>query len=112
MAATTEASMSSDEQTVGQQQPPERPATEDAIDAERDAAHDALAGITTQPGDRLTDSLELLRIEAELVCEEGKELDNPAKPRTESAGARFFEQVIDDSDLVPAWTRPWEGGDE
>ncbi len=106
--SATEDSMSSDDQTVGQQQPPERPTPNDAIDAERDSAHDGLAGITTTPGDRLTDSIELLRVEAELVCEEGKKLDNPAKPRTESVGERFFENVIEDSELVPAWTRPWE----
>jgi hypothetical protein len=108
MAASTEDSMSSDDQTVGQQQPPERPETNDAIDAERDAATDPLAGIETAPGDRLTDSVELLRIEASLACEDGTQLDNPAKPRTEAVGERFFENVIQDSELVPAWTRPWE----
>ena len=102
--------MSSDERTVGQQQPTERPSTrttDDEIEAERERHEKRLSSITMEPGDRKTDSTKLLRIEAELVCEEGKQLDNPAKPRTESVGESFFEE-IEDTDLVPAWTRPWE----
>ena len=93
-------------ETTGEQQPPERPDaptdTDDETGRER-----GLATITMTPGDRRTDSTTLLRIEAELVCEEGKELDNPAKPRTESVGQDFLD-AIEDTDLVPAWTRPWE----
>ncbi len=100
--------MSSDDQTVGQQQPPERPASN--IDAERDAAHDPLAKITTEPGDRIAgaDSIDLLVIEAEIACN-GTALDNPAKPLSEAIGEKLFERLDEhDEDLVPAWTRPWE----
>jgi len=102
--------MSSDDRSVGQQQPPERPSTrttDDEIEAERERRDSRLSSITMEPGDRKTDSAKLLRIEAELVCEEGKELDNPAKPTTEGVGESFLDE-IDDTDLVPAWTRPWE----
>ena len=107
----TEDAMSSDEQTVGQQQPPERPepATGDeTIVDERERRQDALASITISPGDRKTDSVWMLVVEAELVGD-GKELDNPAKPTTENVGERFRERLDEhDEDLVPAWTRPWE----
>jgi hypothetical protein len=111
--STTEDSMSSE--TTGEQQPPERPETNDAIDAERDAAHEPLSSITMAPGDRVAgpDSVDMLVIEAELACLEGKELDNPATPMTAAVGEELFERLDDhDEDLVPAWTRPWEGNDE
>jgi len=100
--STTEDTMSSD------RAPPERPAPspdaqDDTIDAER---HDPLSGVEMAPGDRRTDNVELLVIEAELV-DDGKQLDNPAKPRTEGVGEQFRER-LDDTGLVPAWTRPWE----
>lgn len=92
--------------------PPERPAPSgetpnEEIDAEREAAHDPLSNITMEPGRRRTDNVEMLVIEAELVAD-GHEPDNPATPRTESVGEEFFDR-IEDTDLVPAWTRPWEG---
>lgn len=99
--------MSSDK-TVGEQQPPERPApSNDDIDDEREHTG-GLSGINTTPGDRRTDNVTMLVIEAELV-HDGHEPDNPAKPRTESVGTRFRERLDEhDDDLVPAWTRPWE----
>ena len=104
--------MSSDDQTAGQQQRPERSPSmpNDEIEEERAASHEPLSNITMRPGRRRTDSVELLVIEAELVAE-GKELDNPATPRTEHVGKSFFDR-IEDTDLVPAWTRPWEVDDD
>jgi hypothetical protein len=110
--STTEDAMS---ETTGEQQPPERPETNDAIDAEREQAHDPLSSITMAPGDRVAgpDSVDMLVVEAELACLEGKELDNPATPMTAAVGEELFERLDDhDEDLVPAWTRPWEGNDE
>jgi len=103
--STHEAAMSSD------RAPPERPAepvdaSDDAIETER---HDALSGIEMTPGDRRTDNVAMLVVEAELAAD-GVELDNPAKPRTESVGEQFRER-LEDTDLVPAWTRPWETED-
>ena len=106
--------MSSDDQTVGQQQPPERPATDDAIDVERDAAHDPLSAIETDPGPRYTENVSMLIVEAELACVEGKELDNPAKiPEYADTVAERFTEALEnhEHDLVPAWTRPWEEGE-
>jgi len=109
--ATTEDTMRID------RAPPERsePAGEstsnaDAIDAEREAAHDGLSSITTEPGARRTSSVEMLVIEAELVAD-GHEPDNPAQPRS-PATAEAFAERIEETDLVAAWTRPWEGDDE
>jgi len=104
--------MSSDDQTVGQQQPPERPETNDAIDAERAAANEPLSQVTTGPGPRYSENVELLVIEAELACVDGKELDNPAKiPEYADTVAERFAEALEnhEADLVPAWTRPWEG---
>ena len=98
-------------ETTGEQQPPERPApnTDDEIDAERERKRDGLSSIQTKPGDRRTDRVWMLVVEAELVAE-GKELGNPAKPTTENVGETFKERLDEhDDDLVPAWTRPWEG---
>ena len=91
--------------------PPERPAPpadaqDDEIETER---HDPLSAIEMAPGDRRTDNVEMLVVEAELV-DGGAELDNPAKPRTEGVGEQFRER-LDETDLVPAWTRPWEGAE-
>ena len=102
-------------ETTGEQQPPERPATNDAIDAEREAATEPLSNITMQPGDRTAgpDSVDRLVIEAELACLEGKELDNPAKPVSTAVGETLLDRLDNhEDDLVPAWTRPWEGADE
>jgi len=104
-------------ETTGEQQPPERPARSDAdsdaIDAERAAAREPLATITTEPGTRYTENVELLVIEAELA-HEGTVLDNPAKipEYADSVGERFAEALENhEDDLVPAWTRPWEGAE-
>jgi hypothetical protein len=110
--SATEDSMSSDESTVGQQQPPERPApSNDENDAERNAATEPLSGITTEPGPRYTDDVQMLVVEAELVCLDGKQLDNPAKiPEHADGTAEQFAEDLEnhEEDLVPAWTRPWE----
>ena len=95
--------------------PPERPAAGDEIDVERDAAHDPLSSITMAPGDRYSEDVELLIIEAELACVEGKALANPAKipAYADSVAERFTEALENhEHDLVPAWTRPWEDADE
>ena len=57
-------------------------------------------------GRRKTKSVDLLVTEAELAAE-GKQLGNPATPISERVGEAFAER-IEDTDLVPAWTRPWE----
>jgi len=62
------------------------------------------------PGRRKTRSVEMLVIEAELAAE-GKEFANPATPISERVGEAFAER-IEDTDLVPAWTRPWEVEDD
>ena len=105
--------MSSDDQTVGQQQPPERPASniDDGVQRERELSRERLSSISTEPGDRYTESVEMLVIEAELACLEGKELDNPAKiPDYADGTAEAFAERLEQhaEDLVPAWTRPWE----
>jgi hypothetical protein len=109
---TTEDTMSSD------RAPPERPEPagepDDEIDAEREQAHDPLANINTEPGDRYTENVEMLIIEAELVAD-GHEPDNPAKiPEYADGTAERFAEALEnhEDDLVPAWTRPWEGADE
>jgi hypothetical protein len=113
MSTTEDTAMSSD------RAPPERPAAgdeaTDAIDAEREAATDPLSHITTEPGDRYSENVELLIIEAELACVEGKALANPAKipAYADNVAERFTEALENhEHDLVPAWTRPWEGDDE
>jgi len=101
-------------ETTGEQQPPERPAanTHEEIAAERERRQQALSTINMQPGARKTGNIEMLVIEAELVSD-GKELDNPAKPVDVDTGEAFAERLEQhDDDLVPAWTRPWEDGDE
>ena len=105
-------------ETTGAQDVPERPATDDRDDddTETDASDErdgrTIGSVTAEPGPRRTSSVELLKIEAQLVAE-GHEPDNPATPVDADTGEAFFEQHIEDSDLVPAWTRPWEnGGDE
>ena len=62
------------------------------------------------PGRRKTRSVEMLVIEAELAAE-GKVFTNPATPISERVGEAFAER-IEDTDLVPAWTRPWEVDDD
>lgn len=110
--------MSGDE-TAGQQQPPERPAApempDDGVESDREQAHDPLAAITTEPGARKASGekgIERMITEAELVAD-GHEPDNPAVPASVEAGEKLRERLDEhEDDLVPAWTRPWEGGDE
>ncbi len=104
--------MSSDRATPERPEPADEP--DDEIDAEREQAHEPLSQITTEPGDRYTENVELLIIEAELVAD-GHEPDNPAKiPEYADGTAERFAEALEnhEDDLVPAWTRPWEGADE
>jgi hypothetical protein len=54
-----------------------------------------------QPGERRSNSVELLRIEAEFAAE-GKEIDNPAKPSNADVAKEAIE-LMEDRDLTPAW---------
>jgi hypothetical protein len=54
-----------------------------------------------QPGERRTNSVEMLRIEAEFA-DEGKEIDNPAKPSNGDVAKEAIE-LIEDRGLMPAW---------
>ncbi|MDB2226172.1 hypothetical protein PM023_16115 [Halorubrum ezzemoulense] len=101
--------------------PPERPEPsgetpdestgDDEIDASPERRRDVLSEvITMEPGTRRTANVEMLVIEAELVAD-GHEPDNPAIPVDTETGEAFRDR-IEDTDLVPAWTRPWEGADE
>ncbi len=54
-----------------------------------------------KPGDRRTTSVEMLRIEAEFA-DEGKEIDNPAKPSSADVAKEAIE-LIEDRGLTPAW---------
>jgi hypothetical protein len=54
-----------------------------------------------QPGDRRTGSVEMLRIEAEFA-DEGKTIDNPAKPSNADVAKEAIE-LIEDRGLEPAW---------
>jgi len=97
--------------------PPERPAgpaetdSTDGIDPASETGH-GLDNITTEPGRRKTSNVEMLVIEAELVAD-GNEPDNPAIPVDAETGEAFRDR-IEETELVPAWTRPWEqdGGGE
>jgi len=104
--------------------PPERPAgepnTSDTDDGgenktDTDRRLEALSNvITMEPGRRRTSNVEMLVIEAELVAD-GHEPDNPAKipEYADGTAERFAERLENhEDDLVPAWTRPWEGADE
>ena len=83
--------------------------TSDDTEPVDDRETDGLNGITLRPGPRRTDNVEMLVIEAEMVAE-GHEPDNPAQPLgTETAEA--FAERIEDTDLQPAWLRPWEDGE-
>ena len=98
--------MSSDRAPPERPEPPTEP-EQNTVD-ERD---DPLSHTCTEPGDRIAgeSSVWMMVVEAELACLEGKELDNPAKPISESVGEQLLERLEKhDEDLVPAWTRPWE----
>ena len=83
--------------------------TEDDAEPVDDRETDGLNGITLTPGPRRTDNVEMLVIEAEMVAE-GHEPDNPAQPLG-TATAEAFAERIEDTDLQPAWLRPWEEGE-
>ena len=77
---------------------------DDVDDSER-----SIKTIPLTPGRRRTDNVAMLVIEAEMV-HEGHEPDNPAIPTTEAVGEQLRERLDEHADdLVPAWTRPWEG---
>ena len=99
-------------ETTGEQQPPERPVRSDEpSQSDGEQRRDALAAISTEPGARYTENVSMLVIEAELAAE-GTVLDNPAKiPEYADGAAERFAEALEnhDDDLVPAWTRPWEG---
>jgi len=104
--------------------PPERPdaggetpSGEDSeIDADPEQRRECLSEvITMEPGARKArgeKGIERMIIEAELVAD-GHEPDNPAVPVSVEAGEKLRERLDEhEDDLVPAWTRPWEGADE
>jgi len=109
-------------ETTGAQDVPERPAgetvaTDELPDAprERDADSDErmIGDVTAEPGPRRTRSVERLVLEARMVAEDDWRPDNASVPFSVGVGERFRDR-IEDTDLVPAWTRPWEqdGGGE
>ena len=91
--------------TRGETPTTEPPSVGDNVDdAER-----SIGQITLEPGRRRTDNVAMLVTEAEMV-HEGHEPDNPAIPTTEAVGEQLRERLDEHADdLVPAWTRPWEG---
>jgi len=99
--------------------PPERPdaggetpSGDDETDASPEKRRECLSDIITmEPGARRTSNVEMLVIEADMVANEGHEPDNPAIPVDTETGEAFRER-IEDTELVPAWTRPWEVADD
>ena len=86
--------------------------TDDEPPSVGDGVNDAERSIKTiplTPGRRRTDNVAMLVTEAEMVAD-GHEPDNPAIPTTEAVGEQLRERLDEHADdLVPAWTRPWEG---
>ena len=113
-------------ETTGAQDVPERPASEkpdtaggavDGAEQERDRENDGgdgrtIGSVSATRGARRTRSVERLVLEAKMVAEDDWRPDNPSVPVSVEIGEAFRER-IDDTELVPAWTRPWEqdGGD-
>lgn len=100
-------------ETTGAQDVPERPARDDESDAdvpprEREDDRRRIGSVLAEAGARRTSNAELLVIEAELVAD-GHEPDNPAVPIAGSGVVEEFHERIEDTDLEPAWMRPWEG---
>lgn len=102
--------------------PPERPAGEETAVADDEPDNDSDDGsddetetINYDPGARKASGdrgVERMIIEAELVAD-GHEPDNPAIPASVETGEKLRERLDEhEDDLVPAWTRPWEGADE
>ena len=77
---------------------------------DHDEMRDRCPPLRIDAGRRKTKSVDLLVTEAELAAD-GVALGNPATPISEHVGEAFAER-IDDTDLVPAWTRPWEVDDD
>ena len=109
-------------ETTGAQDVPERPAsdeepidTDEIPDAPRDDDGDGrtIGSVSATPGARRTRSVERLVLEAKMVAEDDWRPDNPSVPVSVAIGEAFRER-IDETELVPAWTRPWEqdGGGE
>lgn len=112
--ATTEDTMSSDRAPPERPEPADEPSEE--IDASPERRYEVLSEvITMEPGARKArgeKGIERMIIEAELVAD-GHEPDNPAVPVSVEAGEKLRERLDEhEDDLVPAWTRPWEGADE
>jgi len=93
--------------------PPERPDTPSEPDSDTSSDTDrGLSSILTRPGPRRTADVENLIDEAKIVAD-GHEPDNPWQPIEGSGAADEFFKRTADTDLEPAWMRPWEdGGDE
>ena len=94
----------------------DEPSGDDEIDASPEQRRESLSEvITMEPGARKArgeKGIERMIIEAELVAD-GHEPDNPAVPVSVEAGEKLRERLDEhEDDLVPAWTRPWEGADE
>jgi hypothetical protein len=62
-----------------------------------------------QPGPRRTNNIEMLRIEAEFA-EEGKTIDNPAKPANDKVAKKAVER-LEELDLIPAWRKCGSDGE-
>jgi hypothetical protein len=97
---------------TGREDIPTRPETTDdeppSVGADVDADRQ-IKSIPLTPGRRRTDNVAMLVTEAEMVAD-GHEPDNPAIPTTEAVGEQLRERLDEHADdLVPAWTRPWEG---
>jgi len=97
-------------------EPSEEPNADDEPDTDADRRVECLSEIITmEPGARKArgeKGIERMIIEAELVAD-GHEPDNPAVPVSVEAGEKLRERLDEhEDDLVPAWTRPWEGADE
>jgi len=99
---------------TGREDIPTRPETTDddeppSVGAGVDDADRQIKSIPLTPGRRRTDNVAMLVTEAEMVAD-GHEPDNPAIPTTEAVGEQLRERLNEHADdLVPAWTRPWEG---
>ena len=97
-------------------EPSDDPSGDDEIDASPERRRECLSDvITMEPGARKAsgeNGIKRMVIEAELVAD-GHEPDNPAVPVSVEAGEKLREKLDEhEDDLVPAWTRPWEGADE
>ena len=106
-------------ETTGAQDVPERPASEESDETDTDESDDdgdgdegTVGSVSAARGARRTRRVERLVLEAKMVAEDDWRPDNPSVPVSVAVGEAFRER-IDEMELVPAWTRPWEqdGGD-